>query len=1092
MYPALSQHDINLDIVYKLSEADLKAIGLTLGARKRLMRAIATRSTEHSAPEGTSPSTRNAPSFSTRSINDTNPERRQLTVLFCDLVGSTELSLQLDLEDLRDVLLYYQTTVSDLCEASRGFIARYMGDSVLVYFGYPVAMEDDALSAVQAAQQILDAFQNSPRFVEAGFRVRIGIATGLVLAGEIVGSGASEEHTVLGQTPNLAARLQGVAGPNQMVVDEQTWRLIRRRYSANTLDDLNLKGFDNYVTAYEIPLQQPRSQFRQPEDNKLIGRRQELHTLQLAWQTACQGQRQFVLMHGEPGIGKSRLIREFGNILESDSENGKPSHCVQWTCSPHWSNSAFFTVIQYLQDICGFSTNDPQTLKHKQIIDAADVLSLSTEEADRLSRLLSIVESPSDSAATTPGERREALINLLIKIFSRLDRQYPTVLVIEDIHAIDPSTLEIVQALMARSDESAFLLLMTCRPEFDTAVFSDFKIRQLQLNPLANEDCSELISELGQLPRALAQEILRKADGVPLYVEEITHALFDAAKQSVTASSSTGGIPSTLQSLLLAKLDRLGPARELAQLASVVGDEVNGDLLRRLSDKSSQTLQHELQSLLTAGVLVDAVGTTKNQYRFRQSLFQEVAYQTLLRDDKKRLHLKVGEAIRDSHPELASTQPERVAWHFTAAQSPEQAITFWLQSATRASSLSANDECFSHINAARSLLESLNNNADREALELELNIVHASVLRGTAGPASDLIAGLYERSLVLCESTGQHDKQVAPLNGLYVYNLLRTRYTQATDYANRLLQLANKTGDTTSRMVGHRALGAVNFNSGNLAQASQHLQESRRLYNPDLHGTSAATIGADHLQVATSFYCVTLCVQGHPETALSLHLKELKRAKNLAHAHNTAQLLVFLTFHSSMSARPETAHYCQQLYEISEQYNFPMMLASAQFFEGLLKLHTCDSKTAYEQMKAAVELYQSTGTLNYLPYFKMRTAEACLALGEYAEAKIYLAESQSNLESTAEYWCRAEQFRLWGEYEKLANNNKESALSHFDHAVKDAKGRGAMLWLLLALQSKLAAGETAESKTITESQLTNLLITCPELRGTYREISLLE
>ncbi len=1084
LYPLLSQHDIDLDIITELSEANLEALGLTLGKRKRLMRAIAALQADNAAPapEPTASSVvqNNPASY------ESNPQRRQLTVLFCDLVGSTELSQKLDLEDLRDALMDYQSTVSSLFKDSRGFIARYMGDGVLVYFGYPAALEDDALSAVSAAQQILETFQHSPRFVKAGFKVRIGIATGLVLAGEIVGSGASEEHTVLGRTPNLAARLQGVAGPNQMVVDDQTWLLIRRRYTANKLDNLTLKGFDGYLTAYEVPVQQPRSQFTQPEDYKLIDRKHEFHELQMAWHDVCQGKRRTVLLNGEPGIGKSRLIREFGNLLSNKRPGSQPGRFVQWMCSPHSSNSAFFTVIQYLQEVCGFAANDADRVKRDKIIETADVLGLTEEDAERLTQVLSIAEPESGNATSTPRERREELINLLIEMFLRFAKQQPTTLVVEDIHAIDPSTLEFLQTLMSTSEESALMLLFSCRPEFDVSAFSSFDIKELPLSPLDNNDCSDLILELGKFPSSLMQEILKKADGVPLYVEEITRAFFDAARQTLASGSNTDGIPSTLQSLLLAKLDRLGPARELAQMAAVVGDEIDIVLLRALSEKSDRMLQHDLELLNAAGVLVNGVGAKKNQFRFRHTLFQEVAYQTLLRDDRKRLHLKVGESIRDEQPELAASQPERVARHFTAARSLEQAIRYWHLAATRASAMSANDECFSYIEAAKPLLADLDSVSQRDYYELELNIVHASVLRGTAGPAGDLIAGIYERSLVLCESTGQNDKLVAPLNGLYIYNLLRTHYAKATEFANRLLSLANESGDVTSRMAGHRALGAVSFNTGELDRASEHLQKSRQLYDPEIHDTSAITIGADHLQVATSFYCVTISIQGRPQTALALHVDELKRAETLAHAHNTAQLLVFLTFHSSISARSETAYYCQKLYEIADEFNFPMMMASAQFFRGSLKLYAGDFKLAYEQMKSAFELYQSTGTLNYLPYFKMRTAEACLALGEFDQAKTYLSESESVLESTGECWCLAELYRLWGEYEKLANHDSESAQRYFDKAVSDARDRGAMLWLLRALQSKIAIAISADAKLEAQAQLDDLIVAWPELKSTFQ------
>ncbi len=1093
LHPLLAENDIDLDIIADLSEADLTDLGLSLGQRKRLLRAVATLS----ADAGTAPPESVAPPHGgrvaadqlstdspavgvapveTKNPESTAPERRQLTVLFCDLVGSTELSLELDLEDLRDALLDYQKTVSSLFEAHRGFIARYMGDGVLVYFGYPQAMEDDAYSAVLAAQEILSTFQQSTRFVDSGFRVRIGIATGLVLAGDIVGSGAAEEHTVLGKTPNLAARLQGVAGPNQMVIDDQTWQLVRRRYTANPLEQLTLKGFSRPLTAYEIPVQQPRSLFTRPVDHKLIGRDTEMQVLSDAWQNTIGNRSQFVLIKGEPGIGKSRLIREFHQQLDDSA-----SHYIQWECSPHAVNTAFYAVIQYLQETCGFNANDTLAQKRETVISAATELALSEAEANRLTQVLSLAESDASAELATPRERRLELINLLVDMLIRFAAVQTTVLVIENIHAIDPSTLELLQVLQQRLEEQPIMLVASARPEFDFAVLNNTGLLQLSLAPLDDAECAELISELGKLPPALAQEILRKADGVPLYVEEITLALFEAAKNQLVTKGATDAIPSSLQSLLMAKLDRLGPARELAQLAAVIGDVIDLDLLRHLSQLGSDQLQRHLEQLNLAGVLVHATAGDVRRFRFQHTLVQEIAYQTLLRDDRRRLHYRVGETIRDQQPGLAASQPERVARHFNAAHAAEEAIEYWHLAATRASGLSANDECVAHLKSATKLLPKLKAASMRDRYELELNIVHGSVLRGTEGPGADAIAEVYQRSLTLCEALGETEQLIPALNGLYAYSLLRTRYADAKDYANRLLELASESGDVTSLMVGHRAIGAVSFNTGELHQANKHLQNSRELYDSMLHGNSAVTIGVDHLQIATSLYCTTLSVQGQPLTALKLHNIELQRAEELGHAHNLAQALVFAAFQTSLSARPEAPGYYRRLRAIADEYNFPMMSASAQLFRGMELLRHGESKEALAELSAATELYQSTGALNYLPYFQMRIAEASLALGDLANARQYLDIAQEGLERTGEYWCRAEWLRLSGEYQKVAHSDTVAEKAFYYQSMADAESRGALLWLPRSLLSLKKATEDADEEHAIDNKIQRLLQDCPEL-----------
>ncbi len=1072
LHHTLAQHDIDLDIMVDLTEADLADIGFTLGHRKRLLRAIATL-------PATQKKQRQWPASALVDLADAESsfaERRQVTVMFCDLVGSTELSLRLDLEDLRDVIRDYQETVSQLLESHRAFIARYMGDGVLVYFGYPVALEDDAYSAVQAAQQILSTFQHSTRFIESGFRVRIGIATGLVVAGDIIGTGVSEEHTVLGQTPNLAARLQGVAAPNQMVIDRQTWQLIRRRYKANTLDNLTLKGFSDPQTAYEIPVQQPTPLFSLPSDYKHIGRDHELQVLQNVWRSACAKTGQIVLINGDPGIGKSRLVREFQNNIDPSNH-----HFIRWECSPHATQSVFFAVTSYLQNTCGFTASDPSETKTNRIIDSALSLSLSSEEAQRLAELLWVSSPDSGADSRSPRERRLELINILIEMLAGLAARKPTVLLIENIHVIDPSTLELLNTLAGQLDTQSLMVICSCRPEFDPALLTTPNIQTMTLAPLNSSECTRLMAEYGSLSDSLAKEILRKADGIPLFIEEITHALFEAASHKLASEGLSNGIPSSLQSLLMAKLDRLGDARELATLAAVIGDEIDLVLLRNLSNLNDKELQRDLAILNTAGVLLQDAANAEC-YRFRHTLFQEIAYQTLLRDNRRALHFKVGESIRDWQPELANNQPERVARHFSAANAADPAIEFWLRAALRASGMSANKECIAHIEAARPLLPELSSGERRDHFELELNIVHASVLRGTLGPGSSDIANIYQRSLTLCDKLQKKEALIPVLNGLYLYNLLRTNYTQALEHAHHLLNLANESGDITSRMVGHRALGAVSFNTGDFQQASEHLQKSRLLYDPALHANSAATIGADHLQTATNFYCVTLAVQGQPETAFRIHTQDLKRAVEIDHAHNLAQALVFLAFQTSLTAHPKAAIYCGQLHELSEQYNFPMMLASAVFFNGRIKYQQGNLTDALTEMTAGVKMYQSTGTLNYLPFFYIQIAEVCLALNDFTRAEKQLDLAQDKMERSGEYWCRAEWLRLKGEYTKLTQSHA-AAQVYYQQAIDDAESRGAMLWLLRVLQSS-ATLKKADQFT-TDNKIQNLLNEWPELSACY-------
>jgi predicted ATPase/class 3 adenylate cyclase len=711
-FRAFVDADVDFSVLPDLSDSDLQSLGLSLGHRRRLQRAIAELQTPPavigSVADGSTPATE---------ITAHEAERRQLTVFFCDLVGSTELSGRLDPEDLRELTRRYQDGVSGVVVRHGGYVANFLGDGIVAYFGWPRADEDDVSQAVRAGLESVAAVSE---LVAEGARLeaRVGIASGMVVVGDLEAAGRRQEGAVAGETPNLAARLQAVAGPGEVVIGGLTRNLVGAAFVLEELGSQNLKGIPDLVPAWRVLRErQVQSRFDTREGllTPLIGREQEMELLVERFERAVTGEGQVVLLSGEAGIGKSRLVQILHQRLREVAHTR-----VRLQCSPFHTASELYPVIRHLEHAAGFLEGDEPDVKlgkfevllRQTVEDPAECVAL-------LSPLLSLPVSDRSALAGLEAEhRRSRTLKILVDQLLILARQKPLLLVLEDLHWVDPATLELVTNLVARIADVPILLLITHRPEFQAEWVRHPQVTVLTLNRLSRAQAAEVVRAAGgaALPEEVAALIGRRADGIPLFIEELTRSVIEAG-----GAFGDSDIPETLQASLLARLDRLGPeAKEVAQIAAVIGREFEIRLLAQVLSKSPEVLMPALRRLVSSQIILPTGSAQEHGYIFRHALLQDSAYQSLLLTRRRQYHRAIARALEQNFRELVEIRPELVAQHFTAAAEADTAIAYWQKAAQRAAGRYANRESVAHLERAVQLVPAIANESARSQQHLEL------------------------------------------------------------------------------------------------------------------------------------------------------------------------------------------------------------------------------------------------------------------------------------------------------------------------------------------------------------------------------------
>src|SRR5215468_7486813 len=852
-----AENDIDFEVLSDLTDQDLEKIGVaSVGHRRKLLRAIANlKDLETITPAvAVAVAPPAAPSAA-----DT-AERRQVTVMFSDLVGSTALSARMDPEDLRELIAAYQKCVAKAVRRFGGFVARYFGDGMLVYFGYPEAHEDDAERAVHAGLEVIASV--TALKTPASLQTRVGIATGLVVVGDLIGSGDAQERGIVGETPNLAARLQGIAEPNTVVIAESTRSLLGNLFELKDLGARDLKGLAAPVRAWlAVRASTVESRFEALHPSgltALVGREEETDLLLRRWSQAKDGEGRVVLISGEAGIGKSRLIAA---LLESLAP--EPHTRLRYFCSPQYTDSAFYPIIGQMERAAGLLHDDtPQ-----QKLDKLDALlaqtSTSLQDAALIAEMLSL---PNDgrypALELTPQQRRQKTLEALTAQIETLSRQKPVLMIFEDAQWADPTSLESFGRVVDRIRKLRVLLLVTFRPEFDAPWVGRPYVTALIINRLAEQEASAMIDRIvgdGQLSASIRQDIIERTDGIPLFVEEMTKAVLEAGSETAAARAIAAvpspalAVPASLYASLMARLDRLGgPAKELAQIAAAIGREFSHALLAAVVRQPEAKLRSALDRLIAAGLLFRRGMPPHATYLFKHALVQDAAYGTLLRESRRALHARIAESIESEFTETAESRPELLARHWTEAGQIEKAAALWGKAGQRSAQRSALVEAAEHFRRALDQIATLPATPALRREEIKLQVALITPLLHVSGYATPETRAVVERARLLieqAEALGEPPEDplllFSVLYGSWAANIVAFNSDVMRELAVQFLAVADKQRAKGPLMIGHRLMGLSLLHTGDIARGRVHLDRAFSLYDPAEHRPLATRFGQD-------------------------------------------------------------------------------------------------------------------------------------------------------------------------------------------------------------------------------------------------------
>jgi class 3 adenylate cyclase/predicted ATPase len=1016
---AFRANAIDDTVLPSLTAEDLKDLGVSIvGHRRKLLDAIAVLRADanaKAAPTDTLPTI-------DRSPKDT-AERRQVTVMFSDLVGSTALSARMDPEDLREVISAYHKCVAETVRRFGGFVAQYLGDGVLVYFGYPEAHEDDAERAVRAGLKLTAAVGGLK--TRASLQTRVGIATGLVVVGDLVDAGGSQERGIIGETPNLAARLQGIAEPNMVIIAEGTRRLLGNLFELQDLEPKELKGIAGQVRAWAaLRASSVESRFEAMHATgltALVGREEEAELLLRRWARAKAGEGRVVLVSGEPGIGKSRIAAALHERLESERHTR-----IRYFCSPHHQDSALYPIIAQLERAADFARDDPAGARLGKLKALLAPVSPSEEELALLAELLSLPDPVLHAAVAgfSPQRKREGTLEALLDQLKALAWHRPVLVVFEDVHWIDPSSRELLDLLVERVRDLPVLLVVTFRPEFQPAWLGRPHVTLLALNRLDQREGLALVRAIAgnaALPIEVANEVFERADGVPLFVEELTKAVLEAAGREEGAAAVLSGapspalaVPATLNASLTARLDRLGRSgKEIAQIGAVLGREFSYELIQPVSGWRDAELHTALGRLTDSG-LVFCRGTPPHaSYQFKHALVQDAAYGTLLRGKRQEFHGRVVAVLEDRFHDILERQPELLAHHLTAAGETERAIEQWLKSGKHAAERSAHFEAIGHFGRGLAVIASLPQTPDRDRQEIELQLARGVSLSTAKGFSSAEAAEAYTRARVLSEKGGDADRLFVSLWGLW--NFTRTSNVNAArDLSDKLLVLTEKHDDVGLRLEAHHAAWATHFYRGEPAPSRHHCEEGRSLYDFERHRSHADVYGHDPGVCAGDVGAWTGWLLGYPEEALASANGALILAERLHHPFSLGLSLLHATIFHQLRREPDSALERLRAAEMLAAEQRLALPIDPRILRGAVLAAQGAAAEAVASIREGLAERQTTAAMLYRPYNLGLLAEALECQGFHEGALAALADALATTEKTGERWWEPEIHRLKG------------------------------------------------------------------------------
>ncbi|MCA0240948.1 MAG: AAA family ATPase [Proteobacteria bacterium] len=986
-------------------------------------------------------------------------ERRQLTVMFCDIVDSTPLSTRFDPEDLREIIRRFQDACVAAIEPYDGWVAQHLGDGLLIYFGYPRAHEDDALRAGHAGLGVVQAVRALQPAPGVQLQVRVGIATGKVVIGEHVGAGGPAERLAVGSTPNLAARLQALAEPDTVVISPHTRRLLGQAFEFKDLGVRTLKGIAEPMRVRQIIGPSARlSRFAAAhglETLPIVGRDGELQLLRQCADKAVQHDGHAVLVRGEPGIGKSRLVR--AHVEEICAQHGILP--VELQCSPYHNQSALFPVLDWWQAIflAHGAMSDAEkckvieTLVGRTAIDPAQAVPC-------LAMLLSLPVPPGYAPLNLTADRQKRLtLQYLADLVKQLYPLPLVLLVVEDLHWADPSTLELIGLWLAGSPGSTTHTLMTSRAEFVPPWAAQDNIAAVELGRLPDAPALELVRlAAGEvaLRDSLQQELLRKSDCIPLYLEMLTRHFVDHAQPQPAPARAEGAaaepastIPESLQDALMARLDHMGETKSVAQVAAILGRDFDRQLLDAVWTGSPAALERGLAELEKADLVQTRSDRSRGQYRFKHALIRDVAYDSLLKRHCEALHAHIAEVMENRFPELAARQPDVLAQHYTAGKKRDPAMRYWHAAGRLAMKSSSAQEAVAHFSRGLALLEETPPSPERDVRELDFRIVLGHALMTWKGYAADEVKASCDRVSALCTLVGNTPLLPAALYQQVAYNIVSANLDTALAMSERFCEIAQNTPGDDLLIEGDVTLGLTQFFRGEFTASRQQLEHCLQMYTVERHGGHAFLFGHDPGVLCYVYLIWIYWLQGRQPQALQASQQAVALARRLAHPLSFAFALAFAGWHCIFCRDDEGAQaYSEELIAYCSEQHILIFLAHGYMIKAWVAGLRGQTEPGLQGLQSGLELFRMTGARHFLPHWQGHLAATRAAAGHTEGTEAALALWLERTHSTREHWSEAELHRYRGTVLAKLGRPAADIEACFQRAIEVAQSQGALAW----------------------------------------------
>jgi predicted ATPase/class 3 adenylate cyclase len=1035
LHDALVASGVDLAVLPDLTEADLLEIGLNVGQRRRLQRAVA--------------------EFGNGSPPRAFGERRQLTVMFIDLVGSTELAADRDAEDLRDIIWSYCRCCAKVVERHGGTVAQYLGDGVLVYFGYPVAAEHSAERAMRAGLAVIDEVAALDLLPGRCLRTRVGAATGMVVVGKLAGNGLMSEPSALGGTPYLAARLQATAEPDTLVIDDSTRELVGNLFDCRPLGPLTLKGFPQAVPAHRVLREREvDNRFLAAREGRVLppieGRSEELAELGEIWRQAACGRGGAVLVAGEAGMGKSRLMVALAERVAEEA-----GQVVVLSCQPQFRNTALQPLLAFLQRTAGIARDDPADVRFGKLADLLDREGMAESCAVFAAMLKIPAGGLYEVPAETPEHQRRSFFAAVVELLLALRRGAPVLLCIEDLHWADPTTLEFVGTLPGQFTARPALLLATTRPDARPGFAQDPQTRMVSLGGLSVRAVEAIVARItGGLsaPPGLVELIWRQSDGSPLFVEELTKTLLESGQlreedgRLVLSDSLTHiAIPATLHDSLTARLDRLAESKELAQIGATIGREFSLDLMTAVCPYRPETVVAGLRALEAAEIVFEQRGAAERSWYFKHALIQDAAYESLLRSRRRELHARIAEAIATRTPEEADLHPEVMAHHLGQAGLYLRAVGFGIKAGRTALTRSANAEVIGHARVCLGWLRHLPEGEERARSELGINAMLTPALMVARGYASAAVEASATRALQLIDSLGDRPEMFPVIYCLGQFHHVRSERSQARALAERLMAMAERARDSSQQAACLGQLAQCCWIEGDLRGAERLLRRAIALYDVEQHRQYAHQYGFDFLTYSRITLSQILWITGRSAEAVQEAEAALVHAREINHANSVAMALLYgMIVRQQRGERAmvaelgrETQAYCERM-GVTTPCSYAAMIANwaSGDVEGSL---------------AIFDVHAAVGAHLGMTYYRSLAAENAVDAGRLDTASAILGPALQQAASAGERYWEPQLLRLRARIAQSSGEPNGVAADHLELAVRKANAMGAYMLEALAL-----------------------------------------